>query len=223
MTFKYKLEAFEQDLKKKIKNIPAENLQEPPLMIAGPVLEALKYTYDEDYLREMYENLLASAMDNRNTNNAHPSFVDAIKQMSPLDARIYAFFFCENLQKFYGKCKLQDFSFDHLMRSMKARDGQVVEMRCLNATNRKSEAEKRTGNGTRTASNAVKTTAICGRQADANSISQQGLGYRKAIGQVWGQPQIGGKNNRKGGKGEKQRGKQTTGENSKPQGTRKQC
>lgn len=88
LTFKYKLEAFEQDLKKKIENIPEENLQEPPLMIAGPVLEALKYTYDEENLREMYENLLASAMDNRKVNNAHPSFVDAIKQMSPLDATI---------------------------------------------------------------------------------------------------------------------------------------
>ncbi len=88
LTFKYKLEAFEQDLKKKIENIPEENLQEPPLMIAGPVLEALKYTYDEENLREMYENLLASAMDNRKVNNAHPSFVDAIKQMSPLDAKI---------------------------------------------------------------------------------------------------------------------------------------
>lgn len=90
LTFKYKLEAFEQDLKKKIENIPSENLQEPPLMIAGPVLEALKYTYDEENLREMYENLLASAMDNRKVNSAHPSFVDAIKQMSPLDAKILA-------------------------------------------------------------------------------------------------------------------------------------
>lgn len=90
LTFKYKLEAFEQDLKKKIENIPSENLQEPPLMIAGPVLEALKYTYDEEELREMYENLLASSMDNRKVNSAHPSFVDAIKQMSPLDAKILA-------------------------------------------------------------------------------------------------------------------------------------
>ncbi len=90
LTFKYKLEAFEQDLKKKIENIPSENLQDPPLMIAGPVLEALKYTYDEENLREMYENLLASAMDNRKVNSTHPSYVDAIKQMSPLDAKILA-------------------------------------------------------------------------------------------------------------------------------------
>lgn len=56
-------------------------------MIAGPTLEALRYTYDETELREMYENLLASAMDTRIVNQAVPSFVDAIKQMSPLDGK----------------------------------------------------------------------------------------------------------------------------------------
>lgn len=86
LTFKYKLEKFREDLEKKTSNIPVENLQVPPTMIAGPVLEALKYTYDEEELREMYENLLASAMDNRISNKAHPSFVEIIKQMSPLDS-----------------------------------------------------------------------------------------------------------------------------------------
>lgn len=88
LTFRYKLEAFEDDLKEKTKHIPPENLQEPPVMIAGPTLEALRYTYDEKELREMYENLLASSMDNRIVSQTHPSFVDTIKQMSPLDALI---------------------------------------------------------------------------------------------------------------------------------------
>lgn len=88
LTFKYKLENFEADLQNKIVDIPPENLQEPPIMIAGPTLEALRYAYDEEQLREMYENLLASAMDNRKNNETLPSFVDAIKQMSPLDALI---------------------------------------------------------------------------------------------------------------------------------------
>lgn len=88
LTFRYKLEAFKDDLEEKIKDIPEENLQVPPTMIAGPALEALKYTYDEEELREMYENLLASAMDNRKLSSTHPSYVDAIKQMNPLDARV---------------------------------------------------------------------------------------------------------------------------------------
>ena len=88
LTFRYKLEAFEDDLKEKIMGIPEENLQVPPTMIAGPTLEALRYTYDEAELREMYENLLASAMDTRKVSETHPAFVDAIRQMSPLDARL---------------------------------------------------------------------------------------------------------------------------------------
>ena len=92
LTFRYKLEAFEDDLKDKTKHIPLENLQEPPVMIAGPTLEALRYTYDERELREMYENLLASAMDNRISSEAHPSFVDTIKQLSPLDAIVLEMF-----------------------------------------------------------------------------------------------------------------------------------
>lgn len=88
LTFKYKLEAFESDLREKIKDVPDENLQVPPTMIAGPVLEALRYTYDEEELRELYENLLASAMDNRKASHVHPAFVGTIQQMSPLDAVI---------------------------------------------------------------------------------------------------------------------------------------
>lgn len=88
IAFRYKLEAFEDDLKRKIKDIPDGNLQIPPTMLAGPTLEALRYTYDEEELREMYENLLASAMDKQKTSQAHPSFVDAIRQMSPFDAKL---------------------------------------------------------------------------------------------------------------------------------------
>lgn len=88
ISFKYKLEAFEDDLKEKVKKIPDKNLQIPPTMIVGPALEALRYTYDEIELREMYENLLASAMDNRKTAKVRPGFVDAIRQMNPLDAVI---------------------------------------------------------------------------------------------------------------------------------------
>lgn len=88
LTFRYKLEAFEDDLKEKIKYIPEENLQVPPTMIAGPTLEALRYAYDEAELRDMYENLLASAMDNRIASQAHPAFVDAIKQMTSIEAQI---------------------------------------------------------------------------------------------------------------------------------------
>lgn len=88
ITFQYRLEAFEDDLKEKIKDIPEENLQVPPTRVSGPTLEALRYAYDEEELREMFENLLASSMDNRKDIEVHPAFVEAIKQMSSLDAKV---------------------------------------------------------------------------------------------------------------------------------------
>lgn len=100
MSFKYKLENFASDLEKKTSNIPAENLQVPPTMLAGPILEALRYAYDEEELREMFENLLASAMDTRKIAKAHPSFVNAITQMSPFDAKVFKKIVQENSLSF---------------------------------------------------------------------------------------------------------------------------
>lgn len=45
ITYRYKLERFEDDLYKQAAQIPEQFQHEPNLMIAGPTLEALKYTY----------------------------------------------------------------------------------------------------------------------------------------------------------------------------------
>lgn len=88
ITFRYKLEQFEEDLKEKTKDIPTENIVEPPLNIVGPTIESLKYTFDTDELREMYLNLLASSVNIEKISSTHPGYVEIIRQMSPLDARI---------------------------------------------------------------------------------------------------------------------------------------
>lgn len=89
ISFRYKLEQFERDLKEKLDKVPREKLTEPPLAIAGPTLESLKYTYDTDELREMYLELLASAMNVDKIGNVHPAFVEVIKAMSPMDAHVF--------------------------------------------------------------------------------------------------------------------------------------
>ena len=91
MTFRYKIEMFKDDMEKRMSNIPSENIHSPNLMIAGPTLEALKYTLDVESLRRMYINLLTSSMDSSKDNLAHPAFVEIIKQMSPLDAKALEF------------------------------------------------------------------------------------------------------------------------------------
>ncbi|KAF5071759.1 hypothetical protein DSECCO2_209250 [anaerobic digester metagenome] len=100
ITYRYKLECFEDELKSRASQIPEDCKHIPSLMIAGPTLEALKYTYDEKELREMYLNLLASSMDSRKDNSLHPSYIEIIRQMNSFDATLFKFL---ALQKGYIK------------------------------------------------------------------------------------------------------------------------
>jgi hypothetical protein len=72
----------------KLSQIPIERLQTPAPNVACPLLEALRYTGHEETLRDMYANLLAASMDTQTAFEAHPSFVDIIKQISPDEARL---------------------------------------------------------------------------------------------------------------------------------------
>jgi len=74
------------EVPKKLQNIAPENIEPPNPMVAGPALEALKYTGHNLRLRNMYANLLANALDKNTKNDAHPSFVEIIKQLSPEEA-----------------------------------------------------------------------------------------------------------------------------------------
>lgn len=72
----------------KLKNVPPENIVTPHPNVAGPAIEALRYTGYEESLSEMYASLLATAMNRDTVQNAHPAFVDIIKQMTPDEAKI---------------------------------------------------------------------------------------------------------------------------------------
>ena len=56
-----------------------------PALIA-PVLEGVKYIFDDKPLYEMFENLLASAFCKSKKEIAHPMFVNTLRQLSPYDA-----------------------------------------------------------------------------------------------------------------------------------------
>lgn len=75
-------------LPEKLKNVPPEQIISPSPTIAGPVLEALRFSAHESSLREMYANLLATSMDENTARNAHPAFVESIRQITPDEARI---------------------------------------------------------------------------------------------------------------------------------------
>lgn len=87
--FKYKLEDFKNNLETRLNSIPKDKIVEPDLMVAGPVLESLKYIYDKEELRNMYLNLLVSSMNKDTKDKAHPSYVEIIRQLTPLDAKVF--------------------------------------------------------------------------------------------------------------------------------------
>lgn len=82
-------------LPEKLSNTPEEELITPKAYIAGPTLEALRYTGFEEDLRELYANLLAASMDARTASLAHPGFVEIIKQITPDEARLLKYFSSE--------------------------------------------------------------------------------------------------------------------------------
>lgn len=76
----------------RLKNVPPENIITPKPNVAGPLLEALRYTGHEPLLSELYANLLAASMDKSTANGALPAFVEIIKQLTPDEAKIVTLF-----------------------------------------------------------------------------------------------------------------------------------
>lgn len=79
---------FQEEIAARAEAIPSEHIVEPKASIAGPTLQGLAFTHEEPDLKEMYLNLLATAMDGRAASLAHPAFVEIIKQLDSEDARL---------------------------------------------------------------------------------------------------------------------------------------
>lgn len=86
------LQDYIKKVEEKTQQIPEENLTEPHMHIVGPAIEASKFYIDSEQLRQMFANLIAASIDDRKIKKTHPSFVEIIKQLSPLDAGILANF-----------------------------------------------------------------------------------------------------------------------------------
>lgn len=82
-------EMIEESIQKRLENIPNQHRKTPEPEIAVPAIEALRYTAQNETLREMYLNLIGNSMDDRKSKVVHPSFVELIKQMNSLDAKLF--------------------------------------------------------------------------------------------------------------------------------------
>lgn len=87
------LQVFEAEFREiyeRLKNIPPERIIEPNPAIVIPVFEALPLVANEPDLRQMYANLIATSMDSKTDKNAHPAFVETIRQMVADEAKIFS-------------------------------------------------------------------------------------------------------------------------------------
>jgi hypothetical protein len=75
----------------KLREVPTEQMHAPEPNVAGPALEALRYTGYQESLRDMYASLLATSIDEQTSTQAHPAFVEIIRQMSPDEALMIKF------------------------------------------------------------------------------------------------------------------------------------
>lgn len=82
-----KLQNYADELQNKAQTIPYENLISPRVNILGPTIDSLKYNLDEEYIKEMFTNILISDMDNRKQNKVLPAYIEIVKQLSQEDAK----------------------------------------------------------------------------------------------------------------------------------------
>ncbi|MCP3943735.1 MAG: DUF4393 domain-containing protein [Desulfobacteraceae bacterium] len=82
----------EKKVTEKLKNVPENRMTTPPLNVVGPAVEALRFTGQEETLKDMFANLIANSLDSKTVLEAHPSFVDIIKSLSPDEGLILKIF-----------------------------------------------------------------------------------------------------------------------------------
>lgn len=87
------VEKYAKDIDNELSKIPPENINpEPDISLIGPALEASKYYVAKEKARQMFAKLIAAEMDVTKSDQVHHAFVEIIKQMNPLDARVLSSF-----------------------------------------------------------------------------------------------------------------------------------
>lgn len=85
----YNVAETEKILAIKLEKVDANKIVTPEAYVAVPALQAISYSMHNVELREMYANLLAKSMNIDTKDRVHPGFVEIIKQLSPIDAKIF--------------------------------------------------------------------------------------------------------------------------------------
>ncbi|AME28665.1 DUF4393 domain-containing protein [Burkholderia sp. PAMC 26561] len=75
-------------LQKSIERVPEDRRVAPFESLALPIAEQLKFHDDDSVVGDMFERLLARAMDRERVGEAHPAFVQIVGQLAPDEAML---------------------------------------------------------------------------------------------------------------------------------------
>ncbi len=79
---------FGDDLEDALSNVPEDKIIDPKPSVVAPAMQALAFSHEETSLKDMYVKLIATAMTERRKNEAHPAFVEVIKQITAEEAQL---------------------------------------------------------------------------------------------------------------------------------------
>lgn len=86
LEYQNKFVQYSSEITDAIDSVPEEKLVEPRIDIVGPAIEASKYYINNDDIRRLFVNLIGASINSDTSQQVHHSFVEVIKQLSPLDA-----------------------------------------------------------------------------------------------------------------------------------------
>lgn len=101
----YNIEETKKLLEQKLQDVEEEKIVTPDSYVAVPALQAISYSMDSEELRNLYANLLAKSMNIDTKDYVHPSFVEIIKQLSPIDANVFKIIFTRQLNPIVDICR----------------------------------------------------------------------------------------------------------------------
>lgn len=104
---KEKLEQFTKEIREKNKQIPVENRDSSKVGLAVKAIEEARYQLNEDDIRKLYVNLIASTVDNRKNNVVSPRLATVVSQFGPSEAKFLKIIYQQGGQQLpYGQLRL---------------------------------------------------------------------------------------------------------------------
>lgn len=83
-----KLESIVALVKSKLSSKDPKKIVSPDPYVAVPALQAISYSMNNEELRSLYANLLASSMNSDTKSDVHPAFTEIIKQLCPDEVKL---------------------------------------------------------------------------------------------------------------------------------------